>query len=142
MSVTLLLASLFSPTQSLKMPPEILTLLRNNGLEVLELFTMSNLFSYFSSKKKTPISEDVSHFVVGVSVFSYTELEDATRNFNPSQEQRIGGFGVVYYGAKPLNERESRGSAPRRGVHGAAAPGRVQGAEPLAGIENASEIQI
>ncbi|KAL7609387.1 hypothetical protein Lser_V15G11767 [Lactuca serriola] len=57
----------------------------------------SNLFSYFSSKKKTPISEDVSHFVVGVSVFSYTELEDATRNFNPSQEQRIGGFGVVYY---------------------------------------------
>ncbi|KAL7609388.1 hypothetical protein Lser_V15G11766 [Lactuca serriola] len=39
----------------------------------------------------------VSHFVVGVSVFSYTELEDATRNFNPSQEQRIGGFGVVYY---------------------------------------------
>ncbi|CAI9276021.1 unnamed protein product [Lactuca saligna] len=57
-----------------------------------------NLFSYFSSKKKTPISEDASHFVVGVSVFSYTELEDATRNFDLSQELGIGGFGAVYYG--------------------------------------------
>ncbi|CAH1414075.1 unnamed protein product [Lactuca virosa] len=34
----------------------------------------------------------------GVSVFSYTELEDATQNFDPSQELGNGGFGAVYYG--------------------------------------------
>lgn len=34
----------------------------------------------------------------GVQVFSYTELEEATDNFNSSRELGDGGFGTVYYG--------------------------------------------
>ncbi|KAI3502595.1 hypothetical protein L1887_30767 [Cichorium endivia] len=58
---------------------------------------MTNPFSYFSSKDKSPIIEDGNLFL-GVSVFSYRELEDATQNFDPSKELGNGGFGAVYYG--------------------------------------------
>ncbi|PSR88301.1 Leaf rust 10 disease-resistance locus receptor-like protein kinase [Actinidia chinensis var. chinensis] len=34
----------------------------------------------------------------GVPVFSYTELEEATHNFDPSKELGDGGFGAVYHG--------------------------------------------
>ncbi|KAK3425979.1 hypothetical protein EUGRSUZ_F02517 [Eucalyptus grandis] len=34
----------------------------------------------------------------GVQVFNYTELEEATQNFDPSRELGEGGFGTVYYG--------------------------------------------
>ncbi|KAK2986780.1 hypothetical protein RJ640_011005 [Escallonia rubra] len=34
----------------------------------------------------------------GVQVFSYTELEEATDNFDSSKELGDGGFGTVYYG--------------------------------------------
>lgn len=57
----------------------------------------SNPLSYFPSKDKSPNVEGGSLFF-GVSFFSYTELEDATRNFDPSQELGNGGFGVVYFG--------------------------------------------
>ncbi|KAI3733932.1 hypothetical protein L6452_13391 [Arctium lappa] len=53
-------------------------------------------FAYFSSKDKSRDLEDASVF--GVPVFSYTELQDATHNFDPSQELGDGGFGTVYYG--------------------------------------------
>ncbi|CAI9276025.1 unnamed protein product [Lactuca saligna] len=56
-----------------------------------------NPFSYSSSKKKSLNVEDGNLFY-GVSVFSGTELEDATQNFNPSKELGNGGFGAVYYG--------------------------------------------
>lgn len=53
-------------------------------------------FAYFSSKDKSRDLEDASVF--GVPVFSYTELQDATHNFDASQELGDGGFGTVYYG--------------------------------------------
>lgn len=36
------LEDLFSPTRILRMPPENLALIKNQGTEVLELFTMEN----------------------------------------------------------------------------------------------------
>lgn len=56
-----------------------------------------NPISYCTSKNKSPIIED-QVFFFGVSVFSYKDLEDATRNFDPALELGNGGFGVVYYG--------------------------------------------
>ncbi|XP_023759157.1 LEAF RUST 10 DISEASE-RESISTANCE LOCUS RECEPTOR-LIKE PROTEIN KINASE-like 1.1 [Lactuca sativa] len=58
----------------------------------------TNPFSYFSSKDKSPNAEDGSTLFHGASVFSYTELEDATRHFDPTRELGNGGFGAVYYG--------------------------------------------
>ncbi|KAJ9554283.1 hypothetical protein OSB04_018328 [Centaurea solstitialis] len=55
-----------------------------------------NAFAYFSSKDKSQDLEDASVF--GVPVFSYAELQDATHNFDTSQELGDGGFGTVYYG--------------------------------------------
>ncbi|KAK1423094.1 hypothetical protein QVD17_18388 [Tagetes erecta] len=54
-------------------------------------------FSYVSSKNKSSNLEDIS-LSSGVSVFSYEELDDATKNFDPSHELGDGGFGAVYYG--------------------------------------------
>ncbi|XP_054787707.1 LEAF RUST 10 DISEASE-RESISTANCE LOCUS RECEPTOR-LIKE PROTEIN KINASE-like 1.3 isoform X3 [Prosopis cineraria] len=50
--------------------------------------------SYITSK-----TESMQHsFFYGVKVFSYAELEEATKNFDPSMELGNGGFGTVYYG--------------------------------------------
>jgi hypothetical protein len=34
----------------------------------------------------------------GVPVYSYSELEEATNNFDTEKELGDGGFGIVYYG--------------------------------------------
>jgi hypothetical protein len=34
----------------------------------------------------------------GAALFSYAELEEATKNFDSSKELGEGGFGTVYYG--------------------------------------------
>jgi hypothetical protein len=34
----------------------------------------------------------------GVLVYSYSELEEATNNFDTEKELGDGGFGIVYYG--------------------------------------------
>ncbi|GMH20662.1 hypothetical protein Nepgr_022503 [Nepenthes gracilis] len=56
-----------------------------------------NIPSYASSKLKP---EKGSNYF-GVQVFSYTELEEATNNFDKSRELGDGGFGAVYYGELP-----------------------------------------
>uniref|UniRef100_M1D034 non-specific serine/threonine protein kinase n=1 Tax=Solanum tuberosum TaxID=4113 RepID=M1D034_SOLTU len=58
---------------------------------------------YFTSRKKScdrSLTHDFdgSSNYHGVSVFSYVELEEATSNFDSSNELGDGGFGAVYYG--------------------------------------------
>lgn len=36
-------------------------------------------------------------------MFSYAELEEATKSFDPSMEIGDGGFGTVYYGKKIIS---------------------------------------
>ncbi|KAM7280182.1 hypothetical protein ACFE04_007316 [Oxalis oulophora] len=42
--------------------------------------------------------ESGSSYYFGAQVFHFSELEEATENFNPSKEVGDGGFGTVYYG--------------------------------------------
>ncbi|XP_048422229.1 LEAF RUST 10 DISEASE-RESISTANCE LOCUS RECEPTOR-LIKE PROTEIN KINASE-like 1.3 isoform X2 [Pyrus x bretschneideri] len=53
--------------------------------------------SYPSFTSKSDYDNKASTYF-GVKVFSYTELEEATENFNPAKELGDGGFGTVYYG--------------------------------------------
>ncbi|KAL3719449.1 hypothetical protein ACJRO7_004415 [Eucalyptus globulus] len=45
---------------------------------------------------KSDLEKGSTYF--GVKVFEYVELEEATKNFDPSRELGDGGFGTVYYG--------------------------------------------
>lgn len=65
-----------------------------------------NVPSYPSSK-----SESVTQrhsFFYGVKMFSYAELEEATKNFDSSMELGDGGFGTVYYGKNIIPLYSSR----------------------------------
>lgn len=49
---------------------------------------------------------------LGITIFSYDELEEITNNFDPSNQLGDGGFGIVYYGKDILsikNLYEQRG---------------------------------
>ncbi|XP_047332999.1 LEAF RUST 10 DISEASE-RESISTANCE LOCUS RECEPTOR-LIKE PROTEIN KINASE-like 1.1 [Impatiens glandulifera] len=62
---------------------------------------LKNLFFYrpFSRKSssRTDLERPVSEYF-GASVFTYEELEKATKNFDQSKELGDGGFGAVYHG--------------------------------------------
>ncbi|CAN8312473.1 unnamed protein product [Cochlearia groenlandica] len=55
-----------------------------------------NISSHPSSKSSG--IEKAEELLVGVRLFSYEELEEATNNFDPSKELGDGGFGAVFYG--------------------------------------------
>lgn len=58
------------------------------------IYMSQSIPSYPSSKSDFENSADY----LGVKVFSYNELEEATENFHESRELGDGGFGTVYYG--------------------------------------------
>ncbi|CAK9141601.1 unnamed protein product [Ilex paraguariensis] len=74
---------------------DLLTIPSSKGLATTPstAFTRS-IPSYPSSK--SDFGKESTYF--GVQVFSHTELEEATDNFDPSRELGDGGFGTVYYG--------------------------------------------
>ncbi|CAL5372504.1 unnamed protein product [Camellia sinensis] len=68
----------------------------NKGLITPQTNLSQSMPSYPSSKSEFGMVSTSTYF--GVQVFSYTELEEATDNFDPSRELGEGGFGTVYYG--------------------------------------------
>lgn len=51
---------------------------------------------------KSDLCRGSSYF--GVQVFDYSELEQATNNFDPAGELGDGGFGTVYYGTNAITQ--------------------------------------
>ncbi|KAI7758170.1 hypothetical protein M8C21_032568, partial [Ambrosia artemisiifolia] len=61
------------------------------------IFFVRRTYKHRAPKDKSRELEDASAYF-GASVFSYTELQDATQHFDSTKELGDGGFGTVYYG--------------------------------------------
>ncbi|XP_031122320.1 LEAF RUST 10 DISEASE-RESISTANCE LOCUS RECEPTOR-LIKE PROTEIN KINASE-like 1.1 isoform X2 [Ipomoea triloba] len=55
-------------------------------------------YSRNTSSDPTSDFETICSWLLGILVFSYSELEEATSNFHPSKQLGDGAFGTVYYG--------------------------------------------
>ncbi|KAH9616020.1 hypothetical protein KSS87_004905 [Heliosperma pusillum] len=58
----------------------------------------SKYVSRSNSLDRSPSDVEKGNMYFGVPLFSYSELREATDNFNESKELGDGGFGTVYYG--------------------------------------------
>lgn len=60
--------------------------------------SFGNLKTRSASMDPNELYPEKGNLYFGVSLFSYSELLEATDNFNQSKEVGDGGFGTVYYG--------------------------------------------
>ncbi|CAO2828491.1 unnamed protein product [Amaranthus hypochondriacus] len=61
-------------------------------------FGISKMVTRSASMDRSELDPEKGNLYFGVSLFSYSELLEATDNFNQSKELGDGGFGTVYYG--------------------------------------------
>ncbi|CDY12693.1 BnaA02g13610D [Brassica napus] len=68
------------------------------GLGLLSIFTGVVIFIIRKSRKRYTDDEELLNMDVKPYTFAYSELKNATRDFNPSNKLGEGGFGTVYKG--------------------------------------------
>ncbi|KAH0897285.1 hypothetical protein HID58_046853, partial [Brassica napus] len=66
------------------------------GLGLLSIFTGVVIFIIRKSRKRYTDDEELLNMDVKPYTFAYSELKNATRDFNPSNKLGEGGFGTVY----------------------------------------------